>query len=346
MTAGHSMGKDARNQTISFTVSYFADGALSGAAVTYPFVKALFQILAIGCVGLVMAIVYLTVACTGPGCVFFSLNSLSKATDFVSCETAGFPIIPTSPRQCRAGVRMFWEDVSSPIRIFAPSQGASIDLPLRIVGDAIIGSGNILRFALLDRDGSSLTEVIRHYPTAGSGKFVHFDESLSYDSAYGTGGILDVSLYSKRMKFMTSALIPVRFASIPSQDVKVYFGNAERNPEDAFCDVSYPVVRRLPISEDSLRGAIAELLMGPTELELRQAFFTQIPKETRLQSLDLRKGNLSVNLTGIAVSGSETTCREREMLDQIMRTAKQFRVVTDVTVSFDGSSIPAGKILR
>jgi len=292
--------------------------------------------LVIGCVGLVMAIVYLTIACTGPGCVFFSLNSLSKATDFVSCETAGFPIIPTFPRQCRAGVRMFWEDVSSPIRIFAPSQGASIDLPLHIVGDAIIGSGNILQLALLDRDGSSLTEVIRHYPSAGSGKFVHFDEYLSYDVPQGTGGILDVSLYSRRMKFMTSVLIPIRFASIPSQDVKVYFSNAERNPADAFCDVSYPVVRRLPLTDDPLRGAIAELLKGPTELDLRQAFFTQIPEGAGLQSLDLRKGNLSVNIVGIAASGSGTTCRERGMLDQIVRTAKQFRVVTDVTVSVDG----------
>lgn len=74
-------------------------------------------------------------------------TQIPEITNFEECVAAGFPVMESMPRQCRAGTETFAEErkvtatpVSSPsadIQISSPQEGAAVSSPLTVTGQAV-----------------------------------------------------------------------------------------------------------------------------------------------------------------------------------------------------------------
>jgi hypothetical protein len=218
-----------------------------------------------------------------------------------------------------------------------------VGLPLDIRGETQVGSERSIQIALLDHDGFPLLEDTVSLPRAHSGQIVPFQRAVSYPKPLGTGGTLEVMLMGGRGRSLERVRVPIGFLPVAAIEVKAFFGNSERDPKGLACDVSYPVARRVALSEDLVSAALRELLSGPTLLELRQKFFTSLPTGVALRSLAVHDGQARVEFSSHLreVAGS---CRVSAIRSQIERTLKQFPFITDVWIAVEGTA--SGEVLQ
>jgi len=304
--------------------------------------KDFFKVVGIGFVGIIVGIVYLGFLCKDEWCVSFSVSKISKAVDFVSCQTLGFPVARTHPPRCTAGMKSFLQTESGAVRVFSPEDDSALGLPLVIEGEVSMASGASLQYRLRELDGYALREDEVALPRGGSGQYVSFLVSASYPAPMGTGGVLEVfSVSGSKTKRVEENLvtIPVTFAPVEAMELKVFFGNGERNPQALACDVSYPVPRRIALATDDLpRTVLQELLRGPTIIERGQKFFTSIPKGVTVRSLTMEGETLTVDFSPELTEGVAGSCRVSAIRSQIERTLKQFPSMKEVVISVDGRS--------
>jgi len=304
--------------------------------------KDFFKVVAIGAIGIVIAIVYLGFLCGDEWCTSFSISKISKAVDFASCQELKFPVARTHPPRCSAGMKTFLQDDSAPLRVFVPEDDASQGLPLTIEGEILTETGTELLYRLSENDGYMLREDRIPLPLGGSGQFVPFHINASYPKPMGTGGtlkIIEVSGTKKNQEEKNLVAIPVIFAPVEAMELKVFFGNSERDPQVQACDVSYPVPRRIAVeTKDLTRAVLAELLQGPSLIEQGQKFFTSIPQGVTIRSLSWDEGKLLIDFSSALTEGVAGSCNVMAIRSQIERTVKQFPSVKEVVISVDGKS--------
>lgn len=282
--------------------------------------------------------------CTAAWCPDVAPSKRAAAIDFTSCQQLRFSVEQTSPPRCIAGSAIFYASTGSSLRIVEPRADQEVSLPLIVRGDVRIGSGTTARLALVDHDGFALAEETLSLPKALSGQIVPFDQLVSFPRPLGTGGVLSVSLFTQKGKLMEHADIPVRFLPIASVEIKAFFGNTERDPKVEYCDVSYPVARRVAVSEDLLAASLRELMSGPNILEQRQRFFTHLPDGLIVRSVQDDDGHVTVMFNKALAEGIAGSCRVAAIRSQIERTLKQFPFVKEVTIAVKG--VPDGEVLQ
>jgi len=282
--------------------------------------------------------------CSAAWCPNFSFVKIRSATDFVSCTELGFLVMESSPPSCRAGGAVFYADDAARLRVSAPLPQQEIALPFTLAGSVRVGSGTQVHFDLLDQDGFALTAGEAELPKALSGQWIPFRESVSYPRPLGTGGTVEVSMVSPRGTVMEQAKIPVRFLTVASVEVKAFFGNTERDAQTLYCDVSYPVARRIAVSEDVLEASLRELLKGPALQEQQQHFFTSLPAGVEVRSIEDDDGQVRVTFNRALLDGVAGSCRVQAIRSQIERTLKQFPFVTEVTIAVEG--MPDEEVLQ
>ncbi|MDO8469215.1 MAG: GerMN domain-containing protein [Candidatus Peribacter sp.] len=282
--------------------------------------------------------------CTSAWCPDIAPSKRTAAIDFTSCQQLRFAVEQTSPPRCIAGSAIYYASSGSSLRIVEPRADQEVSLPLIVQGDVRIGSGTTARLALMDHDGFALAEEVLALPKALSGQIVPFSQSVSFPRPLGTGGILSVSLFTQKGKLQEQAEILVRFLPTASVEIKAFFGNTERDPRAEYCDVSYPVARRVPVSDDLLAASLRELLSGPGILEQRQRFFTSLPDGLVVRSLHDDDGHVTVTFDRALAEGVAGSCRVMAIRSQIERTLKQFPFVKEVTISVEG--IPDEEVLQ
>ncbi|MDD4287262.1 MAG: GerMN domain-containing protein [Candidatus Peribacteraceae bacterium] len=299
-------------------------------------------------IGILLASLLLLLLAAGAGLFFFcsaawcpdvAPSKRAAAVDFASCQQLKFPVEQTSPPRCIAGNAIYYASADSRLRIVEPRSDQAIALPLVVEGDVRIGSGTTARLLLTDRDEFALAEDRIPLPKALSGQIVPFSASVSFPRPLGTGGTLTVSLFTQKGKLLEQAVvIPVRFPPIASVEIKAFFGNTERDPKTMYCDVSYPVARRVSVSEDLLAASLRELISGPGILEQRQGFFSVLPDGLIVRSLKDDDGNVTVTFNKALVEGVAGSCRVAAIRSQIERTLRQFPFVKEVTIAVEGMS--------
>jgi spore germination protein GerM len=133
----------------------------------------------------------------------------------------------------------------------------------------------------------------------------------------------------------TTAPLPMTPTTSPSTtsapalvDVKVYFLRGER----------LAIVHRQVPGPAVLRGALAELLAGPTAAELAEGLITVIPAGTTLLDLDLADGLATIDLNAAYASGGGSLSMMAR-LAQVVFTATQFDNSDRVTFRLDGEPI-------
>lgn len=300
--------------------------------------KNFMKLIGLGMLGIIAASIYLTGICSQDWCTPFSVSKISQVTDFASCSTLGFPVSATFPRRCSAGLKEFLEDEQSPVRIWQPLAGSEAGLPLRIAGEARLASGARLQYRLQDRDGYVLDDRIIPLEQGASGAYIPFSVDVLYPRPIGTGGLLDIETLGPGKKERSLVSIPLTFSPVPSVEVKVYFGNSERDPQAVACDTAYPVARRIPRDGDALSFALRELLKGPSLSEQRQDFFTGIPVATLIRSASFLEGKVTVDFFGDFMREVGGSCRVTAMRAQVEQTIRQFPDVREVTITVEGSS--------
>lgn len=282
--------------------------------------------------------------CAAGWCPNFSYSKAATVNDFSSCQRMGYPVQETEPPRCTAGGKVYYEAPQQRVRVIEPLRGQEVALPLLLGGEARIGSGMTLHAQLRDTDGFALVEETVMLPQAQSGQIVPFSAALSYPRPLGTGGTLVVSLRSSRGKPVEAVTVPVRFIPAAAVEIKAFFGNTERDPEALYCDVSYPVARRIALSENEMEASLDALLAGPNDQEKAQGFFSSLPEGLAVLALQQDKGVVTVVFNRALRDGIAGSCRVSAIRSQIERTLKQFPTVEEVKVRIEG--VPDEEVLQ
>jgi len=118
--------------------------------------------------------------------------------------------------------------------------------------------------------------------------------------------------------------------------VKIFFGNSIFDPEVLDCQKNFAVERIIPKTVAVARAALEQLLVGPTDEEKVEGYFTSINPGVKIQSLVVANGVANVDFDEqleFQVGGS---CRVAAIASQIRETLKQFSTVEDVVISING----------
>lgn len=229
------------------------------------------------------------------------------------------------------------------VRVFAPKERETVKSPLRISGEArgswfFEGSFPII---LKDAQGNVLKDG---FATAQKDwmthDFVPFVADLEFDNPESEIGelVFKKDNPSGLPEYDKSFSIPVSF-SPETVDIKIFFGNINKDPNVLECGKTYFVTRTVPKVEGIARKAIEELLKGPTVEEHLNGFNTSIPNGVVIQNLSIQEGIARIDFNlAIEVGGS---CRVSAIRSQIANTLRQFPSVSEVVISVNGNSAEA-----
>lgn len=229
------------------------------------------------------------------------------------------------------------------ITVTVPQAGSEIRSPLTIKGQARVFE-NTLQYELMDADGVVLGSG---YMTANSpdvGEFGAYAATFSYKKPATPTGILRVFNYSARDGSRENTVtVPVRFAQQQFSEeqtttVNIFFSNAKRDPNNLFCDRTYPVMRTVTSTPRIGQTAIEKLLDGPTKEEIRQGYRTNIPSGAILQSLAIENGIAKVDFNDKLNKNVSGSCRVLAIRSEIENTLLQFPTVQKVVISVNGQS--------
>lgn len=146
-----------------------------------------------------------------------------EINSFEECLRAGYPVMESYPRQCRAGDKLFVEEiaeeefVSENVRVETPKMNQSVLSPLRIEGEArgLWFFEASFPVKVLDEDGS---ELGAHYVQAQSDwmttDFVPFAGEVVFDTPRGEYGtfVLEKDNPSGLPEHADEVRVPIRFA--------------------------------------------------------------------------------------------------------------------------------------
>ena len=135
--------------------------------------------------------------------------------------------------------------------------------------------------------------------------------------------------------------VPVTFRTIKAtpQDTALYLGFiSEKDAANKDCTSVLASPRLIPKTSGVAKGAITELLKGPTLGEIGDGMLTLIPNGTELRSLKIDSGTAYVDFTEKLNSGVTGSCRVGAIRAQIEETLKQFPTVQDVVISVNGKT--------
>ena len=288
----------------------------------------------------VLLLVALTACSFGLSC--FSKNEPNvSVSNFEECVKAGYPVMESYPRQCRAGDQSFTEIIKpeANIRVSEPAVNQDVGPTFTLKGEARVFE-NQLNYKVYEDGGSVLKEGMLQANSPDVGQFGPFETQISIGNPKTNRGRLEVFDYSaKDGSEIDKVIIPLYFDSEKLQTVKVFWGRSEEMGGNSAndCTLVYPVERKIWKTQSLARVALEELLAGPTPREEQsQGYFSSINNGVTIKSLKIEKGIAFVDFDSkleFQVGGS---CRVTSISSQIKSTLRQFNTVSDVVISIDG----------
>jgi hypothetical protein len=282
-------------------------------------------------------------------------TSSGTITSFDECVKAGYPIKESYPAQCMTpDGKNFVQDIGNAqekanlIVLDSPRPNETVTSPLTLHGKArgtwffeasfpvqvLDAHNNVLAAGAAQAEGDWMTEA-----------FVPFTIQLTFSQPSDKTGklLLKKDNPSGLPEHDDELVVPIVFGENPnpapstSMNVKVYFGNAERDPEIT-CKNVFPVERQIPITTGVARAALEELLKGPTSKEHDANYSTSINQGVTIKSLTIQNGIAKVDFSEELQKGVAGSCLVTMIRAQITETLKQFSTVNDVVISVNGKS--------
>ena len=118
--------------------------------------------------------------------------------------------------------------------------------------------------------------------------------------------------------------------------VSIYFPNSIKDPGFMDCRVVHAVTRTIPYTEGVATAAITELIKGLTADEIKNGYVTQIDPNARIQSLSIKDGVASIDMSKELASKNLGLCAGQFIKAQIEQTLLQFPTVQKVVISING----------
>ncbi len=122
----------------------------------------------------------------------------------------------------------------------------------------------------------------------------------------------------------------LRFRNPGEVTFDVFFSNFTRDPQER-CGNVFPVQRTVFRAPPIERQAVQQLLEGPRTVERERGYFTRIPSDVSVVSVDVTRGTASVTLEG--VDDTVGKCKKEAMASQVRNTLLQFDSVDEVTLT-------------
>lgn len=266
---------------------------------------------------------------------------------FEECVNAGYPVMESTPRQCRAANgETFVENIGNTyekadlIRVSSPRPNDTVSSPLILEGEArgkwYFEASFPVR--ILDANGVELGVV----PAQAQGEwmtenFVPFKATLSFRAATTQTGTLvfQKDNPSGLPEHDDELRMPIKFgASSQTMATKVYFGKKGISEND--CSATVAVDRVIPKTQAVAQASLEALLQGPTASEQQAGYYTTINPNVKIQKLTIENGVAKVDFDEELQSYAGGSCRVTAIRAQIEQTLKQFPTVKSVVISIDG----------
>ena len=191
-----------------------------------------------------------------------------------------------------------------------------------------------VRYVLQDDAGTTVASGVISIPEADAG-FRRFEKTVWFALPRTPNGTLLLTPSAEDLAAEPQPLtVPAVFRT-DLMTVQVYFGSEKFDPE-ATCTRVFPVARYLPKSAGAGKAALGALLAGPTAAERNQRYFTSLPANVKLKTLEISNGIARADFTPSLELGVGGSCRVTAIRAQLTETLKQFPTVSEVIISIDG----------
>lgn len=120
--------------------------------------------------------------------------------------------------------------------------------------------------------------------------------------------------------------------------VNIYFPNSIEDPDMFDCGKVFPVTRNIQDTQNIIFLTLNELLLGPTEQEVNQGYFTSINTGVEIQELVIEQGIAKVDLSEQLIHEIGGSCLVASIRSQISQTLVQFDEIDEVIISVNGEA--------
>lgn len=236
-------------------------------------------------------------------------------------------------------------DRASNIVLMLPADGQEVGLPVEISGVARVFENN-LSVRIKDKEGNILTEKNITANSPDIGRFGEFKASLNYTEPKTSEGYVEAFNYSAKdgtVENLVSAA--VKFKTVESQIIKVFFSNTQKDPGGRYCARTYAVERRIPKVDAPARVALEEMFLGPSNAEAKSGYFSSVALNPKIeiQKLTIENGTAKVDFNDALNMQGGGSCKMMAIRSQIESTLKQFTTVKKVEISVNGN---IGEVLQ
>lgn len=272
-------------------------------------------------------------------------------TSFDECVAMGYSVLESYPAQCKTpDGKSFVQDTGNELEkidlivVNNPRPNQVIKSPITITGQArgywffeasfpiklYDENNNLLAVAIAEAQKEWMTE-----------DFVPFKAEMNFEILKNSKkGVLifEKDNPSGLPEHDDQLRMPIIFGESTAREIikiKAFFNNSKLDPEYS-CNKVFAVEREVPKTQAVGRAALEELLMGATEKEKSEGYFTSLNSGVTIQKLIIENGVAKVDFDKqleFQVGGS---CRVSAIRSQITETLKQFPMVKEVIISIDG----------
>lgn len=117
----------------------------------------------------------------------------------------------------------------------------------------------------------------------------------------------------------------------------LYFVNSKFDPEMMDCSKLFAVQRKASTdNSDKYLTAVNSLIAGLSEAEKSSGYSSFVDAETKLRSLSLQGGVITIDFSKELENNSGGSCRAQALRSQIERSLKQFPEIKEVKILVEG----------
>ncbi|MBU2566486.1 GerMN domain-containing protein [Patescibacteria group bacterium] len=168
------------------------------------------------------------------------------------------------------------------------------------------------------------------------GPFV-ISDYFDKNPATSTGRIELIEYSAKDGERIVLLAVPVHFYPVTDKDFSIYFNNNKKDPEMLDCSNTYSVKRDIQSMDFDVSVAIHSLLQGPTNEEIEQGFFSNLPDNVNDPTVTYEKDRVILDFDETLESGVGGSCRVTAIRSQIEQTAESADPYRrEIVISIDG----------
>ena len=225
------------------------------------------------------------------------------------------------------------------IVVDSPKADETVGRHLIIKGSARVFE-NQFNWKVLDANkGIELKSGTAYANVADAGFFGPFEIETVLPEADAAKILLQVFDYSAKDGSIQNLVeVPVNFDNKLNDAYEVYFSNNNLDPQIT-CVRVFPVIRPAGVEALNIKSALEILLKGPSAGEKEAGYFTNIPENVKVKSVQKNGNTVTVDFSADIEKGMGGSCRVGAVRSQIYWTVINFdKTARSVIISVEGET--------